>query len=97
QGALPGLLLFREDEVKNLNFQVILKSLTEWGWPYHWDLIRLFFYQKKIFYFDLLIMAIVTGRDGSNKDWGNFFIEAGFTSFKITPIFSLRTLIEVFP
>ncbi|PON57121.1 O-methyltransferase COMT-type [Trema orientale] len=48
-------------------------------------------------YFDLLMMAVVTGRERSKKDWENLFVESGFTSFKITPIFGLRSLIEVFP
>ncbi|PON57120.1 O-methyltransferase COMT-type [Trema orientale] len=48
-------------------------------------------------YFDLMMMAVVTGRERSEKEWKKLFLEAGFTRYKITPIFGLRSLIEVFP
>lgn len=46
--------------------------------------------------FDLLMMVVVTGRERSEKDWKKLFLEAGFSSYKVTPIFGLRSLIEVF-
>lgn len=48
-------------------------------------------------FFDLLMMVVVTGRERSEKEWEKLFLEAGFTHYKITPIFGLRSLIEVFP
>ncbi|EXC30549.1 Tabersonine 16-O-methyltransferase [Morus notabilis] len=48
-------------------------------------------------YFDLLMMILVTGRERSEKDWEKLFLEAGFSHYKITPLFGLRSLIEVFP
>ncbi|KAM1245412.1 hypothetical protein ACFX2I_036611 [Malus domestica] len=46
--------------------------------------------------FDLLMMVVITGRERSEKDWKKLFLEAGFSSYKVTPIFGLRSLIEVF-
>ncbi|KAM6595217.1 hypothetical protein CsatA_005741 [Cannabis sativa] len=48
-------------------------------------------------YFDMLLMASVTGRERSKKDWENIFFQAGFTHYEITPMFGLEALIEVFP
>ena len=48
-------------------------------------------------YFNLLMMVVVTGRERSEKDLEKLFLEAGFTHYKITPLFGLRSLIEVFP
>ena len=48
-------------------------------------------------YFDMLMMVVASGRERSEKDWEKLFLEAGFRSYKITPIFGLRSLIEVFP
>ncbi|XP_062111223.1 trans-resveratrol di-O-methyltransferase-like [Humulus lupulus] len=47
--------------------------------------------------FDLLMMIVSSGRERSQKDWEKLFLEAGFTRNKITPIFGLKSLIEVFP
>lgn len=52
--------------------------------------------EAKLF-FDLLMMVVVTGRERSEKDWKNLFLEAGFSNYKLTPIFGLRSLIEVYP
>lgn len=52
--------------------------------------------EAKLF-FDLLMMVVVTGRERSEKDWKKFFLEAGFSNYKLTPIFGLRSLIEVYP
>lgn len=46
---------------------------------------------------DLLMMAVLTGRERSEKDWKNLFLDSGFSHYKITPMFDLRSLIEVFP
>ncbi|XP_062086414.1 trans-resveratrol di-O-methyltransferase-like [Humulus lupulus] len=47
--------------------------------------------------FDLLIMVCLPGRERSQKDWEKLVLKAGFTRYKITPIFGLKSLIEVFP
>nr|GMD11514.1 trans-resveratrol di-O-methyltransferase-like [Ipomoea batatas] len=47
--------------------------------------------------FDVLMMVLVTGRERTEKEYERLFIESGFTSHKITPIFGLTSLIEVFP
>lgn len=47
--------------------------------------------------FDLLMMTVVTGRERNEKEWEKLFLEAGFSHYKINPIFGLRSLIEVFP
>ncbi|XP_055805038.1 trans-resveratrol di-O-methyltransferase-like [Solanum dulcamara] len=47
--------------------------------------------------FDVLMMVLLTGRERSEKEWEKLFLEAGFMSYKITHIFGLRSLIEVFP
>ncbi|GLT80904.1 hypothetical protein SLA2020_523150 [Shorea laevis] len=48
-------------------------------------------------YFDMLMMALVTGRERNEKDWERLFMESGFSHYKIRPIFGLRSLIEVYP
>ncbi|KAL6197207.1 hypothetical protein ACLB2K_032819 [Fragaria x ananassa] len=49
------------------------------------------------FFFDMLMMVLVTGRERSEKEWEKLFLEAGFSKYKITPIFGLRSLIEIYP
>ncbi|XP_030552364.1 probable O-methyltransferase 3 [Rhodamnia argentea] len=48
-------------------------------------------------FFDMLMMTVVTGRERTEKEWEELFLEAGFRQHKITPMFGLRSLIEVFP
>lgn len=48
-------------------------------------------------HFDFLMMVLVTGRERSEKELKNLFFKAGFSHYKITPMFGLRSLIEVFP
>lgn len=52
--------------------------------------------EAKLF-FDLLMMVMVTGRERSEIEWEKLFLEAGFSKYKLTPIFGLRSLIEVYP
>ncbi|KAH7544902.1 hypothetical protein FEM48_Zijuj01G0035200 [Ziziphus jujuba var. spinosa] len=52
--------------------------------------------EAKLF-FDMLMMVVVTGRERSERDWEKLFLEAGFRSYKILPLFGLRSLIEVYP
>ncbi|XP_019183614.1 PREDICTED: trans-resveratrol di-O-methyltransferase-like isoform X2 [Ipomoea nil] len=47
--------------------------------------------------FDVLMMILLTGKERTEKEWEKLFIESGFTHYKITPVFGLRSLIEVFP
>lgn len=47
--------------------------------------------------FDMAIMVTTPGRERSEQDWEILFKEAGFSDYKITPIFGLRSLIEVYP
>ncbi|KAA8519732.1 hypothetical protein F0562_013988 [Nyssa sinensis] len=47
--------------------------------------------------FDILMMVLVTGRERNEKEWEKLFLEAGFSHYKITPIFGLRSIIEVYP
>ncbi|KAI3796364.1 hypothetical protein L1987_39034 [Smallanthus sonchifolius] len=48
-------------------------------------------------FFDMLMMAMVTGRERSEEDWAKLFVDAGLSDYKITPILGLRSLIEVYP
>jgi len=47
--------------------------------------------------FDMLMMVLVTGREREEKEWEKLFLEAGFSHYKITNIFGLRSLVEVYP
>uniref|UniRef100_A0A5B6YSF3 Putative trans-resveratrol di-O-methyltransferase n=1 Tax=Davidia involucrata TaxID=16924 RepID=A0A5B6YSF3_DAVIN len=47
--------------------------------------------------FDILMMVVVTGRERNEKEWEKLFLEAGFSHCKITPIFGLKSIIEVYP
>ncbi|XP_054802886.1 trans-resveratrol di-O-methyltransferase-like [Prosopis cineraria] len=48
-------------------------------------------------FFDVLMMAVVAGREREEKEWEKLFLEAGFSHYKITPILGVRSLIEVYP
>ncbi|GKA32862.1 trans-resveratrol di-O-methyltransferase-like protein [Tanacetum coccineum] len=52
---------------------------------------------KTQLFFDMLMMALVTGRERNEKDWAKLFLDAGFSDYKITQILGLRSLIEVYP
>lgn len=52
--------------------------------------------ETKLF-FDMLMMIVVTGKERTQKEWERLFLEAGFSHYKITPLFGLKSLIEVFP
>ncbi|XP_022777331.1 probable O-methyltransferase 3 [Durio zibethinus] len=47
--------------------------------------------------FDMLMMVVATGRERTEQDWEKIFLAAGFSDYKITPLFGLRSLIEVYP
>ncbi|KAJ7981527.1 O-methyltransferase [Quillaja saponaria] len=48
-------------------------------------------------FFDMLMMALLTGRERNEKEWAKLIFSAGFSDYKITPILGLRSLIEVYP
>ncbi|KAL3849134.1 hypothetical protein ACJIZ3_011016 [Penstemon smallii] len=48
-------------------------------------------------FFDMLMMGLFTGKERTEKEWAKILSEAGFTSYKITPVLELRSIIEVFP
>ncbi|MED6200559.1 hypothetical protein PIB30_086391 [Stylosanthes scabra] len=48
-------------------------------------------------YFDMLMMTLLPGREREEKEWEKLFLEAGFSHYKITPIFGTRSLIQVYP
>ncbi|KAK1412124.1 hypothetical protein QVD17_33119 [Tagetes erecta] len=48
-------------------------------------------------FFDMLMMACLTGRQRSEKEWAKLFLESGFSDYKINPVLGLRSLIEVYP
>ncbi|XP_047163539.1 isoflavone 4'-O-methyltransferase-like isoform X1 [Vigna umbellata] len=52
--------------------------------------------EAKLF-FDMITMVVVTGREREEKEWEKLFLEAGFSHYKITNIFGMRSLIEVYP
>nr|Q6VMW0.1 RecName: Full=8-hydroxyquercetin 8-O-methyltransferase; AltName: Full=7,8,4'-trihydroxy-flavone 8-O-methyltransferase; AltName: Full=8-hydroxy-flavone 8-O-methyltransferase; AltName: Full=Flavonoid 8-O-methyltransferase [Mentha x piperita]AAR09600.1 flavonoid 8-O-methyltransferase [Mentha x piperita] len=52
--------------------------------------------ETKLF-FDMQMLAIITGKERSEKEWGKLFFDAGFTNYKITRVLGLRSVIEVFP
>nr|AKW47163.1 O-methyltransferase [Pueraria montana var. lobata] len=52
--------------------------------------------EAKLF-FDMLMMVLVNGREREEKEWEKLFLDAGFSHYKITPIFGMRSLIEVYP
>ncbi|KAF4397142.1 hypothetical protein G4B88_008988 [Cannabis sativa] len=45
-------------------------------------------------FFDMLMMALVNGRERNEKEWSKLFKDAGFSRYKITPILGLRSVIE---
>ncbi|XP_020230939.1 trans-resveratrol di-O-methyltransferase [Cajanus cajan] len=52
--------------------------------------------EAKLF-FDMLMMVLVNGKEREEKEWEKLFLEAGFSHYKITSIFGMRSLIEVYP
>ncbi|KAI9086657.1 hypothetical protein K1719_031251 [Acacia pycnantha] len=47
--------------------------------------------------FDLALMALLPGKERNEKEWAHLFSSAGFSSYKISPVLGIRSLIEVFP
>lgn len=48
-------------------------------------------------YFDMTMMAYFNGIERSEKEWAKLFSDAGFTSYKTTHAFGVRSLLEVYP
>ncbi|KAL7143624.1 hypothetical protein ABFS83_08G204800 [Erythranthe nasuta] len=48
-------------------------------------------------FFDMAMMVYQNGKERNEKEWAKLFSDAGFTSYKITPAFGVRSLIEVYP
>ncbi|EXB67902.1 8-hydroxyquercetin 8-O-methyltransferase [Morus notabilis] len=53
-------------------------------------------YETQLF-FDMLMMVLVRGRERKETEWAKLFLDAGFSTYKITPILGVKSLIEVFP
>ncbi|KAK7362774.1 hypothetical protein VNO77_04895 [Canavalia gladiata] len=47
--------------------------------------------------FDLLMLTVFNGKEREKKEWEKLIYDAGFSSYKITPMFDFRSLIEVYP
>ncbi|KAJ1375469.1 Winged helix-like DNA-binding domain superfamily [Sesbania bispinosa] len=48
-------------------------------------------------FFDILMMATFNAKERDEKNWKQLFTKAGFTHYKIFPIFGFRSLIELYP
>ncbi|KAJ1276454.1 hypothetical protein BS78_05G215900 [Paspalum vaginatum] len=46
---------------------------------------------------DLCMMVILPGKQREEEKWHKVFIDAGFTEYKISPVFGTRSLIELYP
>lgn len=46
---------------------------------------------------DLCMMLMTTGKERDMENWQRIFQDAGFTQYKILPIFGYRSLIELYP
>ncbi|GMI80539.1 hypothetical protein HRI_001723200 [Hibiscus trionum] len=52
---------------------------------------------KTQLFFDMLMMMMTSGRERREEEWADLFVAAGFCHYKITPIFGVRSLIELYP
>lgn len=46
---------------------------------------------------DLKMMIYTTGKERDEKEWKKLFEDAGFSSYKITPVYAMWSLIELYP
>ncbi|KZV55220.1 trans-resveratrol di-O-methyltransferase [Dorcoceras hygrometricum] len=46
---------------------------------------------------DIAMMVYLNGKERSEKEWKQLFLDAGFSSYNITPILGVRSIIEVYP
>ncbi|GER27810.1 O-methyltransferase [Striga asiatica] len=49
--------------------------------------------ETKLF-FDVMLMVLVTGKERTEKEWAELFYAAGFSTYKITGLIGLRSIIE---
>ncbi|TKY59200.1 Isoflavone 4'-O-methyltransferase [Spatholobus suberectus] len=47
--------------------------------------------------YDLVMLTMFNGKEREKKEWEKLIYEAGFSSYKITPICGFKSLIEVYP
>ncbi|RDY12728.1 Isoflavone 4'-O-methyltransferase, partial [Mucuna pruriens] len=47
--------------------------------------------------YDLVMLTMFNGKEREKKEWEKIIYEAGFSSYKITPICGFKSLIEVYP
>uniref|UniRef100_A0A224XGP2 N-acetylserotonin methyltransferase n=1 Tax=Hypericum kalmianum TaxID=473045 RepID=A0A224XGP2_9ROSI len=47
--------------------------------------------------FDMLMMGLLSGKERSEKEWEKLFMDASFSHYKITHLFGLKSLIELYP
>ncbi|PIN02441.1 Hydroxyindole-O-methyltransferase [Handroanthus impetiginosus] len=52
---------------------------------------------KTQLFFDMLMMVDLAAKERTEEEWAKLFSAAGFTSYKITKLLGLRSIIEVFP
>ncbi|KZV52041.1 trans-resveratrol di-O-methyltransferase-like [Dorcoceras hygrometricum] len=48
-------------------------------------------------YYDILMMIYLNGKERNEKEWKQLFLDAGFSSYNITPALGVRSIIEVYP
>ncbi|KAL1348721.1 probable O-methyltransferase 3 [Arachis hypogaea] len=48
-------------------------------------------------FFDMLMMMLFSGKERNKREWSNLIVSAGFTDYTVTPIFGLRSIIEIYP
>ncbi|KAL0320111.1 UNVERIFIED_CONTAM: Chavicol O-methyltransferase [Sesamum radiatum] len=46
---------------------------------------------------DITVLGYYNGKERTEKEFAKLFLDAGFTSYKITPAFGMRSLIEIYP
>ncbi|XP_022156559.1 trans-resveratrol di-O-methyltransferase-like [Momordica charantia] len=54
------------------------------------------FIETQLFW-DMLMMANVSGKERDEKEWAQLFDKARFAGYKIFPVLGLRSLIEIYP
>lgn len=47
--------------------------------------------------FDAGLMVGIGGKERSETEWAKLFADAGFSSYKMSPVLGLRSIIEVYP
>lgn len=52
--------------------------------------------EAKLLY-DMLMMVAVRGSERTEKEWEKLLLDAGFSHFKITPVYGIKSLIEAYP